>query len=317
MVSNTQEGREKHSYNAFSDYLSAQRGLIPELPPVTHVTSRVIRILGGNPGEMQLQGTNTYLLGTGNSRILVDTGQGFKSWIESLIQYLNSKNLDISFVLLTHWHQDHTGGVRDLIFHKPHLASRIYKSNPDRGQIPIADGQIFHVEGATLKAILAPGHAFDHTCFVLEEEQALFTGDNILGHGFTVIEDLGAYLSSLRYMESQRCLEGYPGHGTVIENLACKIGQYIRREELRINQVYSLLVKKNVSQQGSLRKSSFTNRELVTLLYGEVSDSLFEIALGPCINNCLWKLAEDGKIGFEIRGCNRVWYAHSSVFLGN
>ena len=78
--------------------------------------------------------------------------------------------------LLTHWHPDHVGGISDLKRLCPQVI--IHKNEPEHGQEVIEDGQVFSVEGATLKACHTPGHAFDHMAFVLEEEDAFFTGDS-------------------------------------------------------------------------------------------------------------------------------------------
>ncbi|KAL8686578.1 MAG: hypothetical protein Q9224_005405, partial [Gallowayella concinna] len=56
---------------------------------------------------------------------------------------------------------------------------------PDPGQLDIANGQLFQTQGATLGAVFTPGHSVDHMCLLLEEENVLLTGDDVLGHGYS------------------------------------------------------------------------------------------------------------------------------------
>lgn len=63
-----------------------------------------------------------------------------------------------------------------------------------------------------MRAFHCPGHTADHMVFVLEEESAMFTGDNVLGHGTAVFENLTVYLDSLSRMREQFRGRAYPGH---------------------------------------------------------------------------------------------------------
>ena len=186
--------------------------------------------------QFTLQGTNTYLLGSGPSRMLIDTGSGKRKWVDTVRTVLNSPSSfnspaqnppRISTCLLTHWHHDHLGGVRDLeqLHHDihPKESIKVYKNqpswNPDglidpSGVEDIADGQKFSVPTSDssvleVQAIHTPGHAKDHMVFQItsspdpSEVGVLFTADNVLGHGTAVFEDLGLYLESLDIMKKR------------------------------------------------------------------------------------------------------------------
>ncbi|KXT14300.1 hypothetical protein AC579_8413 [Pseudocercospora musae] len=282
---------------AFDDYLKGQRAHLPKLSNVEQVTPRVLRFT--------LQGTNTFIVGEGRDRIIVDTSGGEKEWIELLQATLLDRGINITHVLLTHWHGDHTGGVPDLIRLYPHLKDHIYKNEPERDQQEIQDGQIFAVEGATIRALHVPGHSTDHMCFILEEEQAMFTGDNILGHGTSAVEDLGTFMTSLQTMKDQKCKTGYSAHGITIDNLPVKIGGELTKLLRREKQVLSALAQ--VRKRG---ERCAVLRDIVTEIYGEALDEETRtLALEPFIDEVLRKLAGDGRVAFQKRGGVKKWYS--------
>ncbi|AEO66251.1 uncharacterized protein THITE_2049009 [Thermothielavioides terrestris NRRL 8126] len=291
---------------AFEDYIAGKQATLPKLPDVEQLSPRVIRILGQNPGKMTMQGTNTYIVGTGAQRILIDTGQGMRAWAELISAVLAAASASLSHVLLTHWHGDHVGGVADLVRMYPHLEGRIYKHDPRKGsqqqqQQPIADGQVFRVEGATVRAVHTPGHAHDHMCFVLEEEQAMFTGDSVLGHGTGVHEHLGTWMATLRAMAALGCAVGYPGHGAVVPDLPGKIAGELAQKERRERQVLRAL--------GQAR-ARLTVAQLVEEMHGPALDEqMREGALVPLVDETLRKLAEDGRVGFEVRRGQKRWFS--------
>lgn len=104
---------------AFDEYLNAQTANLPHLANVEQLTPRVLRVLGQNPGKVvsrgiggvldantctqfTFQGTNTYIIGTGRRRIIIDTAGGESAWAELIACTLESMNISLSHVLLTH-----------------------------------------------------------------------------------------------------------------------------------------------------------------------------------------------------------------------
>lgn len=257
--------------------------------------------------QFTYQGTNTYVVGTGRHRLIVDTGGGEPAWAELISSTLEQMGISLSHVLLTHWHGDHTGGVADLIRLYPHLDDSIYKNEPEAGQQDIYDGQVFRVEGATVRGLHVPGHSDDHMCFVLEEENAMFTGDNVLGHGTSVAEDLGTFMDSLQKMHAQHCTIGYPAHGITIMDLPAKIERELGSKLRRERQVMQAL--RRLGTRGS---RTVTVKEIVTEIYGEsLDESMRTLALEPFVDEVLRKLAGDCRVGFQVRRGEkeRKWYA--------
>jgi ribonuclease/clavin/mitogillin len=207
------------------------------LPDVDVWSERVAVALGQNPSLFTGPGTNTYLIGTGRRRILLDPGEGRASYLPVLERAMERAGCEgFEAIVLTHGHPDHMGGVRSVLdrFGALPVWKRPWPDHDALYDLPLEtldDGDTVRTEGATLRAVHTPGHAPDHLCFVLEEERALFSGDNVLGVGTTVIPlqsgDLGEYMASLERMLALAPRRIYPAHGPAIEDGSGKIREYI------------------------------------------------------------------------------------------
>lgn len=253
------------------------------LPDVKRLSPVCIRILGGNPGKFTLQGTNTYLLGSGKRRILIDSGEGRPAWAASLKKTLEAEGATVDTLLLSHWHHDHVGGINDLRTIAPQVV--VHKFDPEEGQAAIKNGQTFQTDGVTLTAHHTPGHTLDHLVFTLAEEDAIFTADNVLGEGTAVFEDMATYLNSLHTMKTLFHGRAYPGHGELIHDGRSKIAEYINHRKRREEQVVQFM-------KSSSR--TCTAMEIVRIIYKDVHEDLHPAACAGVVQ-ILRKLEQEGR----------------------
>ncbi|PVU87286.1 hypothetical protein BB561_006399 [Smittium simulii] len=113
---------------------------------VVQLSKRVWQLNALNPGPFTLQGTNTYLVGTGLRRVLIDTGDGMQPlYISNIKELLHKKveNARICAILLTHHHPDHVGGLSNILKEKDILTEdfKIYTSNKSNEPNEYCDGQ--------------------------------------------------------------------------------------------------------------------------------------------------------------------------------
>ncbi|KAI7899847.1 beta-lactamase-like protein [Cokeromyces recurvatus] len=234
--------------------------------------------MGLNPGKFTLQGTNTYLVGAGNRKVLIDCGDGQPDYVPLLIESLRSIHPEayISDIIISHCHTDHWGGLPHIMssklnqnkspdtnkdihqfikIHKyplkdmngiyKHFHKELQTSLPKNITLnDLKDNQLIKVDENThIQVIHTPGHAKDHCAFYLDEEDTVFTADCILGHGSVAFEDLTEYVHSLNKIQALNPSRLFPGHGDVVNNGMEKIEQYLALRMAKEKQILDLMLK--------------------------------------------------------------------------
>lgn len=174
----------------------------------------------------------------GNGAI-IDPGFSTPSERDELYRYIDSKQIDIKAILLTHGHFDHIYGVAEAaerfgvqIYMHPADEVIIKEANPmlcntygltlpaDFSNIvPVKDEDIIEIGNLKFEVIETPGHTPGGVCYLERNEKILFSGDTLfagsIGRTDNQWADYDALMSGIfgKLMELDGDIAVIPGHG--------------------------------------------------------------------------------------------------------
>lgn len=98
-----------------------------------------------------------------------------------VIDALSRKNRNLTYILNTHHHHDHTGGNVEL---KARYGAKVIGSGTDKERIPgidisLNDGDKWMFAGHEVHVMDTPGHTRGHISFYFPGSGAIFTGDTL------------------------------------------------------------------------------------------------------------------------------------------
>lgn len=147
------------SHNRFVDF---------ELTPIAALDTNYIWLLVGPDGHQAA---------------VVDPGDA-----DPVEAILDERDLDLTAILITHHHGDHTGGVSELTTAHPGLL--VY--GPRDRRIPgltrsVGEGEMIRIPGlpSALRVMAIPGHTSSHIAYLVSDlgDGVLFCGDTLFGAG--------------------------------------------------------------------------------------------------------------------------------------
>ena len=223
------------------------------------VSPRIQRVLAPNPGPFTFKGTGVYIVGAGREVAMIDPGPDIPEHIEALKRALAGRR--VSHILVTHTHADHSPAAAPL---KEWSGARTYAFGPhgsghgeegvkleeggDTAFVPdrrVTDGETIAGDGFSFECVFTPGHTSNHMCFALSEEQALFTGDHVMGWSTTVVVprdgDMAEYLASLRKLIARDDAVLWPTHGGPVREPRPFLEAYLEHRLMREAQILACI----------------------------------------------------------------------------
>lgn len=275
-----------------------------EYGELVEVSPLVRRLVARNPGPFTYLGTGVYVIGRGDVAV-IDPGPDMPEHIALLQEALRGER--VTHIFVTHGHMDHSPAARPLAAAtgakiygcgepvKPTESEVRMEAGDDlsfKPDVAVEDGQRFQGPGWTIEAVFTPGHTSHHMAYALHEENALFSGDHIMGWSTTVISppdgDMADYLASLAKVRDRAFSTLWPTHGPPVrEDVSGFVQAYLEHRLGREEQIRT-----------QLRAGPSTIRKMVPIMYADVDSKLHPAACHSVLAHMI-HLVKVGEVACE------------------
>ncbi len=263
------------------------------------VSPLIRRVVARNPGPFTFLGTGTYIVGHGEVAV-IDPGPKMADHLAAILAATAGER--VSHILVTHHHADHSPLARPLaaatgaVVYGCAVARRDIEGPVEleagyddfAPDVSVCGGGTVAGAGWALEAIPTPGHTSNHICYALAEENALFSGDHIMGWSTTVITppdgDMGDYLASLERIKARRFATLWPTHGPPITEVTTFIDAYIAHRRERERQIL-----------GALAAGESRIKAMVPAIYAAVDERLWPAAAHSVLAHMI-ELVKSGRV---------------------
>jgi glyoxylase-like metal-dependent hydrolase (beta-lactamase superfamily II) len=235
------------------------RELAFEYGRADQVSPLIRRVIANNPGPFTYLGTGTYIVGHGEVAV-IDPGPDLPEHLDAILAAIPGER--VTAIVITHHHSDHSPLAGPL---KARTGATIYgcavaapdvddpaevrmEADHDAGFAPdvsVCAGGRIAGPGWTLEAIPTPGHTSNHISYALLEENAVFTGDHVMGWSTTVIAppdgDMTDYMESLERIRAGGFATLWPTHGPPVREVDPFLDAYIAHRRERQTQILRAL----------------------------------------------------------------------------
>lgn len=265
---------------------------------VARVSPRIRRVIAENPGPFTYLGTGVYIVGTGEVAV-IDPGPVIDAHFEALKAAVAGEK--ITHVFTTHTHLDHSPLAHPLakwagckVYGRPDpnvgYGEVSLEEDGEAGFVPdvlVNDGDVFSGPDWTLEAITTPGHMSNHVCYALKQENALFSGDHIMGWSTTVISppdgNMRQYFASLDKIRARGFSTLWPTHGPPVTDVAPFIDAYATHRRAREAAIVA-----------RMRAGDTLIPEMVKVIYKDVDKRLHAPAAHSVLAHMI-QLVEEGR----------------------